>query len=410
MLKKKVKGSAIQYALMFSVLVALILGGFMLFISANKQMITKLNIQEELLSNAISGIEYGKAEIKNLNYDELKIISLFNGRFGTVELKKKRWGSFDVLHSEAIHFDKKRKKIALLGSTLNNVPNLYLSDLGSPINVCGRTVLKGVLEVPSRGLKRGYIAGQNFEGQNLYEGKIKNSNNELPSYNFNSVFEMFSSFSIVKESWINTSVDQKISFDTVVKYYYSDKPISISNCNLEGQIIIESSDSIFVSKSSNLNYVILKSPKVFFEKGFIGNVQVFSSERIVLEEEVNLIYPSVLAVKSEVSNINTSITIGKNSKVLGSVFLLHNLNQRIALFFKLGINAELHGICYCSGMAEIKGVVNGHLITNKFFLKTASSYYENYLLNAKIIDDLPKEFSIPALFENNKIIRITWLN
>ena len=66
--------------------------------------------------------------------------------------------------------------------------------------------------------------------------------------------------------------------------------------------------------------------------------------------------------------------------------------------------AVVSGFVYCNGETELKGTINGAIYTQSFYLKTASSAYQNHLLNAEILNQLPEEFiPIPLLEVSNQI-------
>ena len=412
-LRTKVNSSAIQFALILSVIIALLLGGLILFSGVNKNLQTQFKIQEQVMLNATSGIEYGKAFSNELSLNSPQFIRLYDEGVDSVEITKKNWGAYLVFLSKGHHKNYEFQKIAMVGQQTKGITeSLYLADLGNPLSVCGKTRLSGKCAIPKRGIKRAYIAGQNYIGNRLVYGTSTVSESQLPSINKSILSQINTPFLVEQLAWEQKdSIVNSFSNDPV--YYYENGPINLSNIFVKGQVIIESADSIFVSKSAELDNVILRSPVVHFEQGFIGQVQVFSDYKIRLENDVILKYPSVLglielAPKAEVSGIE----IGENSKVLGSVFLTSekpDFRKEIRLDIQKG--AAIFGLAYCNGKTQVKGKINGHLFTKKFYLKTASSSYENHLLNAEIYNDLPEAFVlIPLLDEFNKYVTLTWLN
>ena len=61
------------------------------------------------------------------------------------------------------------------------------------------------------------------------------------------------------------------------------------------------------------------------------------------------------------------------------------------------------GNLYCSGKLMLKSNVYGSVYTNRFFLKTASSSYENMISDIEInVDKLPEYFISISLFNTQK--------
>jgi cytoskeletal protein CcmA (bactofilin family) len=187
----------------------------------------------------------------------------------------------------------------------------------------------------------------------------------------------------------------------------------LDNIVLEGQVILEVKDSIYISRNAIIENAIIKSKIVYIESGFSGTVQIFASQKIVLEESVQLKYPSVLGLIEEEfpTEFGAKITLGKNSQVIGSVFLWSkHPNFRMLPALSISSEAEIDGLVYCAGKTQLRGTINGSLYTNKLFLKTASSAYENHLLDGQLLNQLPDSFvSANLLSENSQLKKIAWL-
>lgn len=413
-MNRKLKASSIYYALFLSIVIALILGGMVLFSGVTRQFTSSLEVEEILMDNAVSGMEYAQANFAELPESQAVFVRLFGEGIDSVQLKRKPWGAFTILESKALHGRTSFMRIALTGQVSSpDDPNLFVADLGRPIAICGETRLEGKLALPESGVKRAYIEGKNYVGDKLLYGEKLTSNRNLPPVN-----ELFvNGFTTVTgdlKPWDKNMDTLQVSFAESGVHFVSDSYASIQGMTLEGQIVIESRDSIFVGSDADLSNVILKSPVVYFEEGFTGTVQVFATERIVLENKVLLKYPSVLGLIEEEfpKEEQAEIRLGEQSQVIGSVFLFsRNENFRLPVQLTVGKEAAIDGFAYCKGKTQLEGTVNGHLYTERFYLKTKSSTYENHLLDASITDALPDEFVyIPLLNSTNRLTRISWLN
>ncbi len=411
-IRNKIKASAIQYALVLTVVIALLLGGLILFSGASRSIETQFHIQEKLRFNAISGIEYGKAFMEELALNEPKQLVLFDGGIDSVAVTKKNWGGYTILVSDAYHGNNSFQKMAMVGHLPDHESkSLVLADLGSPLSVCGRTVIKGHCELPKRGIKRAYIAGQNYIGDKLLYGTKSTSQSHLPAIDQPFLNQINQPVLVEKQEW--ELVDSLVvSFSESPKYFYSAGPVSVSDCVLKGQIIIESGDSIFVGGNSKLENVILKSPVIYFETGFEGDVQVFSSHKITTEPNVTFRYPSVMGlIETERREKASILKLGEGTILLGSLFVTSDTPDfRKEVRLDISKSSYVAGLTYCNGKTQLNGKVNGQILTKKFYLKTASSTYENHLLNAEIVNDLPEGFAtIPLLNRPEKYKTLAWL-
>lgn len=410
----KVKASAIYYALFLSVIIALILGSMILYSNLNRQFGNFIDVREILMDNAKSGIAYGQANFRELPYNNPMDLRLFGEKIDSVKITKKQWGAFTILSSEAHHNNQTYSKIALCGEVNNETdPNLFIADQGRAISICGETRIEGLCHLPKSGIKRAYIEGKNYTGTEMVYGRQLVSASNLPPIDddFINHFEDISGNIFL---WDDNEDTIHNSFENEAIHYINDNVTSLENIYVSGHVIIESKDSIFVGASTKLNNVILKSKVVYIEEGFVGTAQIIASKKIILEENVTLLYPSVLGlIEDEFPKKKSSeIMIADNSMVFGSVFLLsRESNFRKPVQLSIGHQSEVDGLVYCQGKTQLKGKVNGALYSQKFYLKTPSSSYENHLLDAQILDQLPEDFVyINLLQSTNQLKRIEWLN
>ena len=407
----KLKSSSIYYALFLSVIIGLFLGGMILFAGINKQFESQIDVQDKLRNNAYSGIEYGIANHKELNVQN-KEIQLFGDGLDSVLVIKEKWGAFDVISSNAhqgkLHFQKSTLSGQIRGS---GDPSLYVVDLGRSVSVCGSTRIEGKCMIPKAGIERAYIEGQNYQGNQLIYGSKSNSGKAIPPIN-NGFIQEVQNINGELRKWDNPDSVCCSFFDKPI-HFISDGVISFSDNVLDGHVYIESRDSIFISSDTDLDQVIVKSRVVYVQNGFKGSLQIYATEKIVLEEGVQLLYPSVLGIIEETfpEEKNAEIIINSKSQVIGSVFAISEApNFRKPVQITIGEDAQVNGLIYNQGRTQLKGTVNGSLYTKKFYLETPSSKYENHLLNATIKNDLPEDFVfIPIIESREPLTKILWL-
>ncbi len=409
----RAKASAMFYALFLLSIVSIIIAGLFQLSSLNHQLEFKLELETILVNNSKSGLAYAQSYFNELPSNSKTTIRLFDKGIDSVIISKQNWGGYYIIKSKAVHHNKSFTKISMVGNeNTTPLPNLYLADQGRPLSLCGETRLEGKCALPKTGVKRAYIAGENYIGTKLIYGSKINSGKQLPAINKELILNLNLSNGQKKE-WDPNQVELINSFDSLAIHLVSNGPIYIQNQTLKGHILIESSDSIIVSSTATLKDVILKSPKIRVEEYFRGNFQCLASKKIEIKSHVVLEYPSVLGLVETKTPVETSmIKIAKNVQIVGSVFLVSEApNFRKPIKLTIDENSVLNGFAYCDGQTQLKGEINGSLYTTSFYLKTASSAYHNHLLNAKLSNNLPIEFvSIPLLEQSTKIRQLKWLN
>ena len=393
-------------------MIGLLLGGMLLFSHTSRTLTTQLEIKDQLIDNAYSGIAYAEANFKEIKPGQVLKMRLFNEGIDSVSISKESWGAFTILRSTATHKNVKFSKISLSGLISEDDKSLYLPDYGRPLSVAGQTRLENNCYLPKTGVKRAYIEGKNYVGSKLVYGGQHTSTNALPEIDpvildevtkLNGQFQKWEQRDSIKNSFANPGL-----------HFIDDNFLSLEDEVVEGHVILEARDSIFIGAQAELSDIIIKAPVVYIESGFEGNLQIIATEKITLENNVLLRYPSVLSLIETTfpKTQNAQISIGKQSQVLGTVLALSQVpNFRKPVQLSIAEEAEVDGLVYCKGKTELKGTINGTIYTEKFYLKTLASSYENHLLDATIKNDLPKEFVTVDLFRKSKnLTTIAWLN
>ncbi|MCG8577757.1 MAG: hypothetical protein MI810_22945 [Flavobacteriales bacterium] len=398
-----IRSSAIYYALFLSIIMGVILGSMVLLSALNKELAMKLELPARLMENAESGMAYAMVNHAELENGQQLAISLFDGEMDSVTLSKKYWGALTILQAKAHHKGQffERTCIAGIEQKKEDV-NLYVVDNGRQISIAGETRLEGNCYLPSGGLKRAYIAGENYKGSQLLYGSRFKANRSLPAIN-QELIEKLTPPQANIISWEEAQDSMVVNFSETPQQFISDGTISIDHHYLKGAIWIEAKDSVFIGRDCQIEEAVIKAPIIFVESGFRGNVQLLATKRITLEEEVLLEYPSVMAVVEESANNKqpAEIEVGEGTQVIGSVFMVREgFDQRNMPLLSIAKEAEIDGLVYCQGKTELKGTVNGSLYTQKFYLKTQSSSYENHILNGQVLDQLPAEFIYVDLLRN----------
>lgn len=406
-----VKAGALYYAIFISFLVAL-LGGFFIMNVWMHHAHTQIILNGQRLERNVNSALLLAEEIPALLPDNSSTdVDLFNDGNDLVSITKKTWGGYCLIKTEEEVKYSRKSTIALVGKDIFESEKLalYMVDKGQFLSVCGKTVIKGESYLPKSGVRQAYIEGKSFSGTKIIDGKIMNSKEELPTLNANMIGsnrqylngQESVSDSLVDINFLLKTDTIKNSFYKKTLAFFSSKWVTLSKKVLQGNIRIISTKGVTITNSVQTTDIIVYAPKIEIETGFIGNLQLFANDTIIINDGVRLLFPSLLAVP-ETQNAKAYISIGKNCNLIGDVLLAFTgeaKNNKLHCLLNTG--SAITGRVYCNGSLEIKGAVNGTVYTSGFILRTLGSTYENHLLDAVInFDGLPEFYSGSLINEN----------
>lgn len=359
-------------------------------------------------------------EDKELSREEMKLDSSLQSNQFQFNSVYQPWGAFYISGCQAEWRNLKIKKAAISGNYLFDKEKigLYLADEGKYLSIAGNTHLSGTCYLPALGIRSVYIDGEAYRGGELIHGTEKSSNQNLPDLNSDFILWLSKAFKgdyTIKDTLISEELlyQDKLSRDFLKSalVYESKGVMKMQDMHLSGKIIIRSDTCIILKKDFKCENIIIMAPKIIVESGFIGSVQLFARDSLLLEEQSSLLYPSFISVYN-VESKKTFCYISNDSRVQGGILCgakTEKNNDAGELY--LADNSEIHGIVYCSGSTRITGSIYGSLYTNRFVLKTSRGYYENHILNA-VIDPVKqyKHFLVPAVLESSKKGIIQWVH
>lgn len=392
-----VKAHSLLYAIYVCLIVAIICGALLYFSNLYNQLNLYYNLQEELyiqnqsVLNFALGNKMAPAEIEK---DEN------SGIEGSYETKP--YGLLSLVLAQSYISNDTVSSVHFAGARNLDKNAIYLTNFSKSLFYSGSVQLIGNNQLPSTFIETSYI--NNDLNKLTAEGKITISETQLPEVNpeFKKIFQGLKS-----EKTKLSDIEKPNDSLYYNSFFNATKEIEVQsnlgNIIFKGNFILRSGDSIRVKKNTVLEDVILIAPKITFEAGFKGTVQAFATKGIELEEKVTLNYPSVICVYNE-SETESKIKIKKECQITGAVVLFGNTNN---LIDKNTIEIEedglLFGDLYCSGKLMLKSNVYGSVYTNRFFLKTAASSYDNMISNIEInTEKRPAYFISIPLFNTQK--------
>lgn len=413
LLKQKLPARALFFAIFVVLMVGLISGALITLAHLQQTRLTYNLLEQEVIRNTNSGFQLLLAQDASTK----QWIDLFEKEKDSVFIKKEPWGLFDIFYTKAIKSTISKsfthEKTALMGCQLNEIQQsaLYLVDNFRQLSLAGSTQINGIAYLPKSGVKRGYINGKSFSGKRLINGEQKRSKRSLPAMDKKRLAY------IREELSKNTGISQ---LESITIQSFSDSTLEITaptvylkNQNLQGNIIIRSDSLIYIGRDANLENVLLFAPNIIFEKGFRGNIQAFATNSIMVQEGVELKYPSVLGLlPNYISNtIQQGIFIKKETVMEGLVFTALQNHRQPPILLKIEKEAEVIGEIYSSTKMDIRGNVKGHISTFGFIYQTPASLFDNHLMDVKFdYAQRPAVYKSPLFFNEAKANQVVkWI-
>jgi hypothetical protein len=393
-----VKAHSLLYAIYICLIVSIICGALLYFSNLYNQLNLYYNLQEELYIQNQSLVNFALGNKMAVTEVEKEPYSGIEGSFET-----KPYGLLSIILAKSYIANDTVVSAHFAGANSINKTAIYLTNLSKSLSYSGKVKLVGNNQLPSTFIETSYI--NNTKNQLLIEGKNTISESQLPMINpdFKKVFQEIKSEKV-------TISDVEKPMDSIYYNSFFNKPkdIYIKNSTLgniifKGNFILRSVDSIRIKKNCVLEDVILIAPKITFEKGFKGTVQAFATIGIELEEKVILNYPSVVCVYNN-SPEESKIKIKKECQITGAIVLFGNSPEMIDKnTVEMAEDGLLFGDLYCSGKLMLKSNVYGSVYTNRFFLKTNSTTYDNMITAIEInTEKRPNYFISIPLFNSQE--------
>jgi len=412
MMRLKIKAGALQLTLFISVVIALLLGAFILYVQLQGRIEKQHYFVQETINNAQKGIEYGLRNKLPVN-DSISLLADDNK---SIKVKSSYWGMFTKVTSEATIKNFQFKKVAFIGNRKDSDKNiaLQLADFNKPLVLVGKTNIQGNALLPKQGVKSGYIAGVSFYGTQLINGKIS-VGNQLPEFSLEKKKYLKNIFIAPKVGSdfidLNTKREWQNSFKDETKIVYSKSAIHLEGVNLKGNIKIQSATKITIDTSTKLTDVLVVAPIIEIRDYVVGTFQAVASEELIVNENVKLNYPSALVlVERDDKEVKSFMQISKGSHIKGVLVYLGTVgfNNKSQLF--LDKDTEVTGEVYCNKNIELLGSVYGSIYAANFIAKKSGSIYLNHIYNGTIlIDELPNEYVGLSFTKNTNKSVLKWM-
>lgn len=414
-LLKKIEAGAIQYVLVVSIIIMIVLFAFISLVFLQNRIRLKSEVYKETVHASYVGFDY--LSQKQLPYNTPTEVQFSELDGEKTSITKKHWGVFDLAIVRSTLKNETFQKIALLGNQKEERKALYLQNNNQPLVVVGNTKITGDVILPQKGITTGNISGVAYYGNELVYGNIKTNSGQLPAiHNLDYIIQITQEYPLdeVQMFDLKEGIKLRNSFEEKTLGFETEAPLDLRNMSLEGNIVLMSRSQIRVFRSAVLEDVILIAPKVILESGVKGSCQIFAEEKIWIKEGVELSYPSGLTLidsntlKGKNKEIN--IEIDKRAQIKG-VVLYYNKNKESDYTTQVTVKegAKVTGEVYCNKNFELGGSVDGFVYTSNFIANQAGGIYMNHLYNGQINAKAISEHYKGMFVETDKVTIAKWL-
>ncbi|MEM6719235.1 MAG: hypothetical protein AAF611_07985 [Bacteroidota bacterium] len=421
--KYRVKAGALQFAVLVSAIIAVLLSVFMVLVHSHSFFEKKSDVLIETIQDTENSM---LATLDNFSVQRDTISSILEEEKNKIaKLHKSYWGVFGKVYSQVEMKGKIFQKMALVSGWQSNLNRtaLYLQETNRPLIVVGHAKIEGKAFLPGRGIRPGTISGNSYRNDQLVYGKIARSTEMLPKLS-KEVTDHITSLEnlplpLDDESYFELRHGKTYtnSFMEPVKTVFSRGELDLSHVKLVGNILVRSDKKIKVAASSLLKDVVLIAPEIEIESNVKGTFQAIANTQILVGKDCELSYPSALVLKTEddlevTSNeqIKKHIFIDKNTNMHGIVcYLQDKTKNNFEPQVMLKENTTLEGFLYCQQQLELLGNVYGSVFTRGFITKQFGSIYQNHIYNGSISSVGLQEEYVGFPFENLDYKVVKWL-
>lgn len=393
------KAGSVFYAIAIALIIGIVTSSLIAYAYYNTLQTEYYLNWSKVEKNAYSALNLVLEAPEAHPFNEIVELDLYGNGNDSVTINKKDWGAYEMVVIKAHSGKQFKALIGMIGNGMykNEKNGLYLADQDKPLSLCGETILQGISYLPKAGVKRAYVEGKSYTGEQLVYGVSKESKKDIPPFRKTLLEKIFSSLDNGKTLFSNEhsdSLSQIITSYDSIHNSFSNPPlflqspdlVDISNKSISGNVVIQSGRKIYVQKSAALKDIILLAPSIEFESGFQGSLQAFASDTLIIGEKVKLQYPSVAGVfRKEKRGSNSVLLMHEEATLQGTLMGYEEKEENgKGLRIQVDKDCKITGWIYCNGALDLKGKVYGSVFCKKFILITPSSVYENHLLNVEI--------------------------
>lgn len=378
--KTDIKGGVLSTVVVVAVLMLLIVfavialwdADFLLFSQTNYLRILRANIKSALTLYCTHPDIMERLDIDST-------IVLFDSvPDSRMKITRKPWGLYEVVTVESSDGKMYRSCLIGLRQPYKDQCQLWYRNNNSAVTITGKSHINGYAYTPANGIIYGQMQSVFFSGERLHPNDIQKSAEELPAPSEAAV-KIISRLFELRET-----IGAVLSDSLTVSFQLRDPEIiiadEINDCCLSGNIII-TGNKIDIRSDAELHDVLIVADNISVADNFHGSLQLFAADSVFIGTNVVLTPPSGIYSKEYAE-------IGDGSEVNGYLIVDHRGDEDIMLpACRKSRLSKLRGLFYCSGIAQIQGIVSGVAVMNKSVYYSTQGYYSDLLYDISILEN-----------------------
>jgi len=410
------KGGALYYVIFVVFVITSVISMLLMHRGLKIRQVREEICYFEKLDDLNSGLSVYFAQPELYQETAESDICLFDDSTRVVNIRREAHGLIDLLTATVVYHGKPVKKMLLTGMDpfRGDSVVLYVPDRRQALYASGSTAVNGNAYLPAKGMQRASIEGRPLQRGMPVVGRIYNSGSTLPHLaswilqKIQMVQDMDSLDLVSKGIGQLTTASIENPYTDEPLWYSSDEDYQISGISAKGRIGFLSRGTIYIRSDARLEGTVVSADKIVVEDGFVGIVQLFARDSLVIGKHCEFRFPSVACLAND--NVNPIfMEVGESTTFHGTIVSYQPNLSTQAPFLRIKRGVMISGEVYHPGKVELLGGIHGSLYCEDFYLKTDRAYYENHLLDNQIdFLLLPPHFVSIDLFTgyNNQIIDV----
>lgn len=395
--RHKIDGGALQYTIVFSLLIVMSLSLFLMFVRITSLEVISSQKQTQLIENINSAILILENKPQMFDKHSYRLHLLDDTTYiNNIEISE--WGFYSKVKITSKNRHQQLAKVFLFSDNIKGnepVPSLYFSGPNQYLTVGGKTYLGNNTFLPAHGIRRSYVNGIGYKRDSLIQGKSHRAAKILPSLN-KKWEERYKNLKNTIDQYSYPVNFKEVQKDSLIVSFH-DEPLLIKfpdhytfeDMYLDGNIII-SGRKIRISKTCQIHNCLFVADTILVDNQFRGNAQLFAKHYLEVGDSSALMMPSILYLDN-LKNTNR-ILIKSNTLVQGDIIVPHPVREPNELLI-IEENCKMIGQIYCNGYSSFEGCLFGSFYTKGFIMRNQNGQSENYLLDICIDSQrLPDEY------------------
>ncbi|HLN74516.1 MAG TPA: hypothetical protein VK205_14585 [Prolixibacteraceae bacterium] len=384
---KKAKAGALQYTIVFSLLILMSLSLFLLYVRLSSLEVYSSQVQAQLIENCYSAVVILEHQPQLFEKQKFQICLLEDSTYIT-EIEISEWGFYHKVKVMAKKGRMQLSKIYLFADNIKkekSLPSLYFPGAMKYLSLGGKSYLGNNTFLPGKGIRKSYNNGIGYNRDSLVHGQSFHAAETLPKLNtvWEERYRKLKSKSDSLSASVNLSLlnrdsitvsfnDQTLAIRCPANYIIKDKYIS-------GNVLITGTNIRITS--SSLHGCIIVADTIVTGKQFRADAQIIAQDYIEIGESSLMNAPSILYLNN--SDRSDQVTLKSGTQFMGEVIIPQpNPGRKEILSIEEG--CQIMGQIYCNGYASFEGTLFGSFYTTGFIKKSRNGLYENYLLDVCI--------------------------